>query len=206
LQYAALPQIDQLQAFITAIHYNLLQYTTTLCSTLQHTVTYCNTLQHTAAHCSTHTGSPAAHTQAIRHEALPKIDQLQAFIATIHCNSLQHTATHCNTLQHTHRLFNVKQYRKLISYKLPALQVTATNCNLLQQTATHCNTLQLTAATHCITLQHTATHIQALEHGVLPQIDQLQASITETNMLNDYKQSLAAMIDGLKPSNLNSQT
>jgi len=84
------------------------------------------------------------------------------YLASRHCNTLQHTAAHGATLQHT-----------------------ATHWNTLRQTAPHCATLQQTAAhfgaamwarlpreralqhaaAHGTTLQHIATHWNTLRHS-----------------------------------------
>jgi len=66
------------------------------------------------------------------------------FIASLHCNTLQHpaaicnalqdTVAHCKTLQDTGNVSEIRRWNHDDD--------TARHCNTLQHTATHCNTLQ----------------------------------------------------------------
>ena len=66
--------------------------------------------------------------------------QWQKYVASPHCNTLQHTETHCNTLQHTETQCNTLQHTAAHqcskhSGKGMGWVVTVTPCNALQHTS-----------------------------------------------------------------------
>ena len=120
------------------------------------------------------------------------------YLASRHCNTLQHTAAHGATLQHTATHWNTLRqtaphcatlqqtaahFGAAMWARLPrerALQHAAAHGTTLQHIATHWNTLRH-STTHCDTLRYTATQLEAAVCARPSRARALQHTVTHCN-------------------------